>query len=411
MLGSNFLMPQLPALVGNRYHLLRMLGHAGTYQALDLTDAPFRTVAVKLVARGQGVPRYVEEHRSVSFHPHVIAFKEAMLTEDYLCVVTEFATGGTLLDHILSKGAAGATTEGTARRFFQQLILGVDFCHTKGVMLGAALQLEHILLQQPSPIDLPNNWMLKLCGWPPSARSPTAGSLAYTAPELLSAASAAGAAAGGSAAADVWACGVALHIMLLGTYPFGIQAPDVSRALSPAEASQLLQRMVACPLDVSALPASLGSLLEALLQPVAADRITVAQIYAHPWFTVDLPRDYQSYNRHLMNLSESRHRVGTPARPAPSSCFAAVLPMTRRRYEFGVWGDCCACCCGGDRRCQHAAAGAARSLWHAAQDTLAFSSLVPVNACRMPTPRHALSLAHTQAPASYWKARRCPGLG
>jgi serine/threonine-protein kinase SRK2 len=135
-------LPQLPSmLLGDKYHLVEELGRGSfgaVYKAYDLTDLanPPRAVAVKIMPRGQNVTQYVVDefvnHRNVSFHPHVISFKEAFLTDDYLCLVMEYATRGTLLDYIRHHGNL---EEDVARRFFQQLILGVDFCHRKGVAL------------------------------------------------------------------------------------------------------------------------------------------------------------------------------------------------------------------------------------------------------------------------------------
>ena len=50
------------------------------------------------------------------------------LTKEHLAIVMEYAAGGELFDKI---AAAGQFNEDVARYFFQQLISGVAWCHSK----------------------------------------------------------------------------------------------------------------------------------------------------------------------------------------------------------------------------------------------------------------------------------------
>jgi hypothetical protein len=68
--------------------------------------------------------------RSLLRHPHVIQFKEVFLTSEYICIAMEYATGGSLF-HYVQKNTR--LKEAVARWFFQQLIIGVDYCHKRGV--------------------------------------------------------------------------------------------------------------------------------------------------------------------------------------------------------------------------------------------------------------------------------------
>ena len=90
------------------------------------------------------------------YHPHIIEFKEAFLTDLYICIVTEFAQGGDLFSFIR---AQGTLTEPGARWFFQQVITALDYCHKRGVVVRD-LKLENSLLHQLSADSLP---ILKLC--------------------------------------------------------------------------------------------------------------------------------------------------------------------------------------------------------------------------------------------------------
>jgi serine/threonine-protein kinase SRK2 len=76
-------------------------------------------------------------------HPHVIQFKEVFLTRRFICIVMEYATGGSLFQYVQRQGRL---KEAVARWFFQQLVVGVDYCHRKGVA-NRDIKLENTLLQ------------------------------------------------------------------------------------------------------------------------------------------------------------------------------------------------------------------------------------------------------------------------
>lgn len=103
-------------------------------------------VAIKFIERGDRVNRYVEaeilNHRMLR-HPHVIEFKEVFLTSEYICIVMEYASGGSLFTYVQR---AVRLKEAAARWFFQQLIIGLDYCHRRGVV-NRDIKLENTLLQ------------------------------------------------------------------------------------------------------------------------------------------------------------------------------------------------------------------------------------------------------------------------
>ncbi len=88
---------------------------------------------------------------SVLRHPHVIQFKEVFLTSEYIAIAMEYATGGSLFHYVQKQTKL---KEAVARWFFQQLIIGVDYCHKRGVANrdikvlnpSACLRCVHILL-------------------------------------------------------------------------------------------------------------------------------------------------------------------------------------------------------------------------------------------------------------------------
>lgn len=53
-------------------------------------------------------------------------FREVFLTPDYLGIAMEYAAGGDMFQHVTNKRGL---SEDEARWFFQQLMLGLDYCH------------------------------------------------------------------------------------------------------------------------------------------------------------------------------------------------------------------------------------------------------------------------------------------
>lgn len=67
-------------------------------------------------------------------HPHIVQSYKIGLTSDkeWIYMVMEYADHGNLFDYINLR--AGAMNEAEARWWFQQLILGLDYCHRRGVV-------------------------------------------------------------------------------------------------------------------------------------------------------------------------------------------------------------------------------------------------------------------------------------
>ncbi|XP_021892644.1 CBL-interacting serine/threonine-protein kinase 3 isoform X2 [Carica papaya] len=145
-------------------------------------------------------------------HPNVVQLYEVMGSKTKIFIVLEFVTGGELFDKIVNHGRM---REDEARRYFQQLINAVDYCHSRGVY-HRDLKPENLLL------DAYGN--LKVSDFGLSALSQqvrddgllhtTCGTPNYVAPEVLNDRGYDG------ATADLWSCGVILFVLLAGYLPF-----------------------------------------------------------------------------------------------------------------------------------------------------------------------------------------------
>ncbi|KAJ7560029.1 hypothetical protein O6H91_04G111200 [Diphasiastrum complanatum] len=145
-------------------------------------------------------------------HPNIIQICEVMGSKKKIYIVLELVTGGELFDKIATQGRL---KEEEARKYFQQLINGVDFCHSRGVY-HRDLKPENLLLDA--------NGILKISDFGMSALSQqlkadgllhtTCGTPNYVAPEVLNNKGYDG------ATADTWSCGVILFVLMAGYLPF-----------------------------------------------------------------------------------------------------------------------------------------------------------------------------------------------
>jgi len=269
-----------------RYELIRALGTGNFGVAKLARDRATGTeVAIKYIERGdkidENVGREVIVHRGLN-HPNVIKFREVFLTPTHLGIVMEFASGGELFERILGQGRF---SENEARFYYQQLISGVKYLHNNHVA-HRDLKLENTLLGGSGANRGPP--IVKICDFGYSKHSllhsqpkSTVGTPAYIAPEVLS-----GQAYDGKSA-DVWSCGVALYVMLVGAYPF--EDPNDPRNFRKT-IELILNVRYSYPPDVHLTPSCLD-LLQRVFVAAPDKRITISEILQHEWFVQNLPDD------------------------------------------------------------------------------------------------------------------------
>jgi serine/threonine-protein kinase SRK2 len=279
-----------------KYKKVRDL-NSGTFGFVELAmdKTTGQQVAIKFIERGDKVTKYVEReiqnHRTL-MHPHIVQFKEAFLTPQYLAIAMEFASGGDMFEHVVRKGGL---KESEARWFFQQLIVGVDYVHKMGVA-NRDIKLENTLLDgSPRPL-------VKICDFGyskhekfQSAPGSRVGTPAYLAPEVIMTTK--GQTYDGKIA-DIWSCGVMLYVMLVGAYPF--ERPEDKHD------NQKLQKMIQRILRVEyefpphvRVSRECKDLLKNILVPDPASRYTVEDIQRHPWYLKDLPPGVKEMNDNL----------------------------------------------------------------------------------------------------------------
>ncbi|XP_057549665.1 CBL-interacting protein kinase 2-like isoform X1 [Amaranthus tricolor] len=256
-----------------RYELGKLLGQgtfAKVYFARNMKTGA--NVAIKVVDKEkvlqvgmiEQIKREISVMRLVK-HPNVVQLYEVMASKTKIYFVMEYVKGGELFNKV----AKGRLKENVARKYFQQLISAVDFCHSRGVY-HRDLKPENLLLDE--------NENLKVTDFGLSAISETrkqdgllhttCGTPAYVAPEVILRKGYDG------AKADIWSCGVILFVLLAGYLPFqDSNLMEMYRKIGKAEFK-----------FPNWIPSDARRLLVKILDPNPKTRITTAKIMENSWF-------------------------------------------------------------------------------------------------------------------------------
>jgi len=196
-------------------------------------------------------------------HPNIIRLYEVIETEKVLFLVMEYASGGEVLDFIITHGKLN---ESQARKFFYQIVSAVDYCH-KHYVIHRDIKCENLLLDADLNIKI-IDFGLSNCFTPGHLMNTFCGSPTYCAPELIQRIEYKG------PEIDIWSMGVVLFVLVCGYLPF--DAKDFQTLFRKILRGNYLLS--------PAVSKECGSLIAAMLEGDPSKRITVEGIYEHPWF-------------------------------------------------------------------------------------------------------------------------------
>ncbi|GMH14033.1 hypothetical protein Nepgr_015874 [Nepenthes gracilis] len=255
-----------------KYEIGRTIGE-GTFAKVKFAQntETGESVAMKVIDRNTIIKHKMVDQikREISImkivrHPYVVRLYEVLASRTKIYIILEFITGGELFDKIINNGRL---SEAEARRYFQQLIDGVQYCHYNGVY-HRDLKPENLLLDSHGNIKISD---FGLSAWTPQGVSllrTTCGTPNYVAPEVLSHKGYDG------AVADIWSCGVILYVLLAGYLPF--DELDLTTLYSKIERAEF-----SCP---SWFPVGAKSLIHQILDPNPETRIRIEEIKNDEWF-------------------------------------------------------------------------------------------------------------------------------
>eukprot|EP01064_Diplonema_japonicum_P021908 TRINITY_DN314_c0_g2_i1.p1 TRINITY_DN314_c0_g2~~TRINITY_DN314_c0_g2_i1.p1 ORF type:complete len:453 (+),score=78.89 TRINITY_DN314_c0_g2_i1:100-1458(+) len=267
----------MPKKIG-KYELGKTLG-VGTFSKVKHgTDTEAGgCYAIKIIDKAQLAKEHMEEQlkREIAVmkllrHENIVQLKEVLQTQKHIYLILELITGGELFDKIV---AAKRFDESTARRYFQQLIMGVFYCHQQGIA-HRDLKPENLLLDSNDVLKISDFGLSNLqrggVGGGSTLLQTVCGTPNYVAPEVLKEKGYNG------ITADIWSCGVILFVMLAGYLPF--DDPNMNALFNKIERGEY--RMARYFTEQA------KSLIAKMLVIEPEKRATLNDVISDPWFKV-----------------------------------------------------------------------------------------------------------------------------
>eukprot|EP01065_Artemidia_motanka_P024763 TRINITY_DN29669_c0_g1_i1.p1 TRINITY_DN29669_c0_g1~~TRINITY_DN29669_c0_g1_i1.p1 ORF type:complete len:1079 (+),score=359.38 TRINITY_DN29669_c0_g1_i1:128-3364(+) len=210
-------------------------------------------------------------------HPNVVRLLECINDEEQplLFLVFEALGGGPLCDCSADGRLFGPRwTERKARKHFRQVADGLQYLHSVGV-LHRDIKPDNIVfddeLECVKLIDFGESLQLKADG--DDSRRETVGTPMFQSPESIEGTQFSG------KAADVWALGVTLYLLLVGNVPFGCGATT-----QPALWAAIAEDQLSFPAGLG-LSTAATNLLTRMLDKNPVTRITLPEVVDHSWVT------------------------------------------------------------------------------------------------------------------------------
>eukprot|EP00940_MAST-03C_sp_MAST-3C-sp2_P000176 g176.t1 len=201
-------------------------------------------------------------------HPHIIRMYEVIDSPTDIFLVMEHVSGGELFDYIVQ---SGRLSKSEARKFYQQIISGLDCCHRHGIV-HRDLKPENLLLDENNNIKIADFGLANMMSDGEFLRT-SCGSPNYAAPEVISGHLYAG------PEVDVWSSGVILYALLCGSLPFDDES-------IPALFKKIKSGQYTLP---SYLSSGAKTLLSKILTVHPMKRIQIEDIEKHEWYKKELP--------------------------------------------------------------------------------------------------------------------------
>lgn len=302
-----------------QYDIVRTLGE-GSFGKVKLATHKVsqQKVALKIISRSKLVTRDMAgriereiQYLTLLRHPHIIKLFTVITTPKEIVMVLEYA-GGELFEYIVNHGRL---PEDKARKFFQQIICAVEYCHRHKIV-HRDLKPENLLLDESfnvkiadfglSNIMTDGNFLKTSCGSPNYAAPEVISGKLYAGPEV-----------------DVWSCGVILYVLLTGRLPFDDE-------YIPSLFKKIQQGTYTVP---AYLPKDAARLIKRMLQVNPVARISIQEIRQDPWFVKNLD-EYL-----LPNVEEFADTGVDPNKPIDPKKLAPKQPaVVQERIHDAVVG-------------------------------------------------------------------------
>lgn len=310
-----------------KYEVGRLLGQgtfAKVYHARHLKTG--QSVAIKLIDKEKilkvglidQIKREISVMRLVR-HPNVVQLYEVMASKSKIYFIMEYVRGGELFSRV----ARGKLKEDAARKYFQQLVGAVEFCHSRGVY-HRDLKPENLLLDDNGDLKITDFGLsaLRETNGQDGLLHTTCGTPAYVAPEVINKRGYDG------AKADIWSCGVVLFVLLAGYLPFhDSNLMEMYRKITKGDFK--------CP---NWFPPEVRKLLSRILDPNTNARISMNKIMENSWFKkgykqVEVPKSPRGQQRNML-LSDVHAVFDEQPSDNSGSTSASVKPSSFNAFDL-----------------------------------------------------------------------------
>lgn len=235
-----------------------------------------RECAIKIIDVEQLAREHLEDQlkreivsMKVLQHDNIVELRDVIRTAHHIYLILELLTGGELFTRLTEEKRFA---EDVGRKYFQQLVAGMMYCHNMGIA-HRDLKPENLLLSADGVLKISDfglsnlqrcsqsgtNMLQTVCGTPN-----------YVAPEVLKEQGYDG------RIADVWSCGVILFVMLAGYLPF--DDDNMNALFTKIERGEF--RMA------RHFSEGAKDLISKILVTDPGKRITLEEITKHSWFVV-----------------------------------------------------------------------------------------------------------------------------
>lgn len=269
--SSKHASPKFPKSIG-LYKLGRTLGE-GTYGKVKLGTHIYtgQEVAIKIM-RPHETNNRAEVDREISIlkllkHPNIVQLFEVIEDDTgRIFLVLELVAGGELFDYIVARGRV---KEKEARKFFRQIISGVEYCHAN-LVVHRDLKPENLLLDNDGNVKI-NDFGFSNLIRPGKLFSTFCGSPIYAPPEIILEKEYLG------PGVDIWSMGVILYALVNGQLPWRL-----GKNGRIIDIDKLLAGQFECSASAN-LTKSVKDLMNRMIVADPKQRATLAEVRSHAW--------------------------------------------------------------------------------------------------------------------------------
>ncbi|KAH8703587.1 putative carbon catabolite derepressing protein kinase Snf1 [Talaromyces proteolyticus] len=302
----------------DQYKTVKALGE-GSFGKVKLAihQPSGRQVALKIIPRRKLLSRDMvgRVEREIQYlqllrHPHIIKLYTVIPTKSDIVMVLEYAEKE-LFDYLVKRGKCN---DDEARKFFQQIICAVEYCHRHKIV-HRDLKPENLLIDSEKNVKIADfglsnimtdgNFLKTSCGSPNYAAPEVISGKLYAGPEV-----------------DVWSCGVILYVLLVGRLPFDDD-------YIPALFKKIAAGNFHMPSYISS---GAARLIRAMLQVHPVHRISIPEIRQDPWFLQDLPKYLQPPPEEFVATGADPNKAVDRRKIAPGK----PISFQEQIHEFAV---------------------------------------------------------------------------